>query len=178
MDINVHVTFDASDKLAHLIQTITLAVSHCGKPEPASAPEHQAAYEVSATPELVPTTAYKMSAVPEPAPKSEPAPEPAPEPALTTAPTPAPTSAPTPAPTSAPTPAPAPAPAPASAPAQNAEKAKTLTIDDVRRVCLRATKAGKTKVVTDFLDAQGVKNLPALDPKLYDALVTVVEDNL
>jgi hypothetical protein len=30
----------------------------------------------------------------------------------------------------------------------------------------------------DFLDAQGVKNLPALDPSLYEALVTVVEDNL
>ena len=98
MDINVHITLDASDKLAHLIQALASAVSLCGKPEPA--------------------------------------------------------------------------------PAQNAEKAKALTIDDVRRVCLRATKAGKTKVVTDFLDAQGVKNLPALDPSLYDALVTVVEDNL
>jgi hypothetical protein len=30
----------------------------------------------------------------------------------------------------------------------------------------------------DFLDAQGAKNLPALDPSLYEALVTVVEDNL
>ncbi len=148
MDINVHVTFDASDKLAHLIHELASAVSHCGKPEPASTPEHRAAYEVSATPEH--RAAYEVSAVPEPAPKSEPAPKP--EPAPTTAPT--------------------------NEPAQNAEKAKALTIDDVRRVCLRATKAGKTKVVMDFLDAQGVKNLPALDPKLYDALVTIVEDNL
>ena len=110
MGINVRITFDASDKLVHLIHELASAVSHCGKPELA--------------------------------PKSEPAPKPEP------------------------------------APAQNAEQAKSLTIDDVRRVCLRATKAGKTKVVTDFLDAQGVKNLPALDPSLYDALVTVVEDNL
>ena len=69
-------------------------------------------------------------------------------------------------------------PEPAPEPAQRADQTKSLTIDDVRRVCLRATKAGKTKVVMDFLDAQGVKNLPALDPKLYDALVTAVEDNL
>ena len=50
MDINVHVTFDASDKLAHLIHELASAVSLCGKPE------RRAAYEVSATPELVPTT--------------------------------------------------------------------------------------------------------------------------
>ncbi|WP_405329588.1 hypothetical protein [Fibrobacter sp.] len=112
-------------------------------------------------PKSGPTAAYDLSAAPEPAPKSEPAPPMAPTPAPTPAPKPAPTTAPTPAPT--------------TEPAQNA---KALTIDDVRRVCLRATKAGKTKVVTDFLDAQGVKNLPALDPSLYDALVTVVEDNL
>lgn len=166
MDINVHVTLDASDNLMRLIQALASAISH--------------------------RTAYDLSAVPEPAPKSEPAPNSEPAAAYkmsaasTTAPTPelAPKSEPslTPAPIPAPIPVPTPAPTPASTPepkpAQNAEKAKTLTIDDVRRVCLRATKAGKTKVVTDFLDAQGVKNLPALDPSLYEALVTVVEDNL
>lgn len=196
MDINVRVTFDASDKLVHLIHELASAVSHrtaydssavpesASKSEPApksdpapepklygvyamaeslaSKPENApksgptTAYNLSATPELVPTTAYKMSAVPEPTPKPAPTPESAPKPE--------------------PTPDPAPTPEPATA--QNAEQAKALTIDDVRRVCLRATKAGKTKVVTDFLDAQGVKNLPALDPSLYDALVTVVEDNL
>ena len=169
MDINVHVTFDASDKLVHLIHELASAVSH--------------------------RTAYDSSAVPESASKSEPAPksDPAPEPklygvyAMAESLAPKPESAPTsePAPTTAdkmsavPDPAPKPEPAPTTAstpePAQNA---KALTINDVRRVCLRATKAGKTKVVTDFLDAQGVKNLPALDPSLYDALVTVVEDNL
>ena len=170
MDINVHVTFDASDKLVHLIHELVSAVSHCGKPEPApkSEPtlksEPAPKSEPASTSEPAQTAAYNLSAVPTPAPK--PAPMPAPMPASTPAPTPTPTPTPTPAPTTEP------------APTQNAENAKALTIDDVRRVCLRATKAGKTKVVMDFLDAQGVKNLPALDPSLYEALVTVVEDNL
>ena len=146
MDINVHVTFDASDKLVHLIHELASAVSHCGKPELAPKSELAPKPEPAPKSEPAPTTAYDLSAVPEPALKPEPTPEPSPTPEPATA--------------------------------QNAEQAKALTIDDVRRVCLRATKAGKTKVVTDFLDAQGVKNLPALDPSLYDALVTVVEDNL
>ena len=57
MDINVQLTIDASDKLVHLIHELASAVSLCGKPE------RRAAYEVSATPERVPTTADKMSAV-------------------------------------------------------------------------------------------------------------------
>ena len=180
MDINVRVTLDASDKLAHLIQVLASAVSHSGKPDPAS----------------VLRTASELSAVPEPTQKiaPAPAPEPAPEPASSHEP--APESASEPAPKSEPAPEPklygvysvtefpAPEPdpysttAPTPEPAQMAEQSKALTIDDVRRVCLRATKAGKTKVVMDFLYAQGVKNLPALDPALYEALVTVVEDNL
>lgn len=67
---------------------------------------------------------------------------------------------------------------PAPEHAQNDEKAKALSIDEVRRVCLRATKAGKTQVVIDFLHANGAENLPSLDPSLYESLVKVVEDNL
>lgn len=170
MDINVRVTLDASDKLAHLIQVLASAVSHSGKPDPAS----------------VLRTASELSAVPEPTQKIAPAPAPAPAPEP--APEPAPKSEPAPEPklygvysvTEFPAPEPDPysTTAPTPEPAQMAEQSKALTIDDVRRVCLRATKAGKTKVVMDFLDAQGVKNLPALDPALYEALVTVVEDNL
>lgn len=147
MDINVRVTFDASDKLTQMVFAIAAMV----------------------IPALEDTES-------EPEPKSTPAPGPAPKPE----------------PKSTPEPKlygvyamaeslaskPEPAPTPESTPVQNDEQAKALTIDDVRRVCLRATKAGKTKIVTDFLDAQGVKNLPALDPSLYEALVTVVEDNL
>lgn len=177
MDINVRITFDASDKLTQMVFAIAAMVVPAledaeSEPEPKSTPSPEPAPKPEPKPAPEPklygvyAMAESLASKPESAPTSEPAPTTAYK--MSAVPDPAPK--PEPSPTTAPTPEPK--------PAQNAEKAKTLTIDDVRRVCLRATKAGKTKVVTDFLDAQGVKNLPALDPSLYDALVTVVEDNL
>lgn len=177
MDINVRITFDASDKLTQMVFAIAAMVVPAledteSEPEPKStpAPDPTPKPEPKSThePKLygVYAMAESLASKPAPAPTSEPAPTTAykmsavPEPASKSEPT------------------PDPSPTHEPAPAQNDGQAKALTIDDVRRVCLRATKAGKTKVVMDFLDAQGVKNLPALDPSLYDALVTIVEDNL
>ena len=126
------------------------------EPKAEPAPVIRAAYELSAAPEPA------QKPAPAPDPKSEPAPEPATEPA----------------PEHAPEPATEPATEPAPEHAQNDEKAKALSIDEVRRVCLRATKAGKTQLVIDFLHAKGAENLPSLDPSLYESLVKVVEDNL
>lgn len=167
MDINVRITLDASDKLAQMVFAVAAMVI----------PELE---DTETEPAPAPKSEPKPAPAPAPAPKSEPKPEPAPtsEPALEPKPKLYGVYAMAESLASAPATAPAPAPEPAPAPVQNDEQVKALTIDDVRRVCLRATKAGKTKVVTDFLDAQGVKNLPALDPKRYDALVKVVEDNL
>ena len=65
----------------------------------------------------------------------------------------------------------------ADAPAEQKEEsaAAELTLDEVRAICVKATKKGKTKVVTDFLGAHGAASLPKLDPKFYSELAAVVE---
>lgn len=62
------------------------------------------------------------------------------------------------------------APAPEAKP-----EAPSLDIDAVRAVCLKASKKGKTKVITDFLAARDAASLPKLDPKFYAELVSTVE---
>lgn len=54
-------------------------------------------------------------------------------------------------------------------------EAPALDIDAVRAVCLKASKKGKTKVITDFLAAHDAASLPKLDPKFYADLVATVE---
>lgn len=62
------------------------------------------------------------------------------------------------------------APAPEAKP-----EAPSLDIDAVRAVCLKASKKGKTKVITDFLAKHDAASLPKLDPKFYADLVATVE---
>lgn len=54
-------------------------------------------------------------------------------------------------------------------------EAPALDIDAVRAVCLKASKKGKTKVITNFLTAHDAASLPKLDPKFYADLVATVE---
>lgn len=62
------------------------------------------------------------------------------------------------------------APAPEAKP-----EAPALDIDAVRAVCLKASKKGKTKVITDFLAAHDAASLPKLEPKFYADLAATVE---
>lgn len=50
-----------------------------------------------------------------------------------------------------------------------------MSLDEVRAVCVRAAKAGKTKVVTDFLGAHDAQSLSKLDPKHYAELAESVK---
>ena len=60
-----------------------------------------------------------------------------------------------------------PAPAPS-------DEVKPLTLEDLRKVALKACRAGKKSIVEDFLKSQGVKTIPELDPKVYPAFVELV----
>ena len=50
-----------------------------------------------------------------------------------------------------------------------------MSLDEVRAVCVQAAKAGKTKVVTDFLGAHNAQSLSKLDPKHYAELAEIVK---
>ena len=50
-----------------------------------------------------------------------------------------------------------------------------MSLDEVRAVCVQAAKAGKTKVVTDFLGAHNAQSLSKLDPKHYAELAKIVK---
>lgn len=53
--------------------------------------------------------------------------------------------------------------------------APEMSLDEVRAVCVQAAKAGKTKVVTDFLGAHDAQSLSKLDPKHYAELAEIVK---
>ena len=55
------------------------------------------------------------------------------------------------------------------------DAAPEMSLDEVRAVCVQAAKAGKTKVVTDFLGAHNAQSLSKLDPKHYAELAKIVE---
>lgn len=57
----------------------------------------------------------------------------------------------------------------------DAEGETEMSLDDVRAICVQATKAGKTKVVTDFLAAHNAQSLSKLDPKHYAELAANVK---
>ena len=60
-------------------------------------------------------------------------------------------------------------------PEAQAESEPEMSLDDVRAVCVQAAKAGKTKVVTDFLAAHNAQSLSKLDPKYYAELAANVK---
>lgn len=60
-------------------------------------------------------------------------------------------------------------------PEAQAESEPEMSLDDVRAVCVQAAKAGKTKVVTDFLAAHDAQSLSKLDPKHYAELAANVK---
>lgn len=69
-------------------------------------------------------------------------------------------------------------PAPAAVepePEPETDAAPEMTLDEIRSVCVKAAKAGKTKVITDYLAAHDAESLSKLDPKLYVELSKIVE---
>lgn len=71
-------------------------------------------------------------------------------------------------------------PEPVESPAELGSEPETdaapkMTLDEVRAVCVQAAKAGKTKVVTDFLGAHNAQSLSKLDPKHYAKLAEIVK---
>lgn len=71
-------------------------------------------------------------------------------------------------------------PEPAESAAEPESEPKTdaapeMSLDEVRAVCVQAAKAGKTKVVTDFLGAHNAQSLSKLDPKHYAELAKIVK---
>lgn len=50
-----------------------------------------------------------------------------------------------------------------------------MSLDEVRAVCVQAAKAGKTKVVTDFLGTHNAQSLSKLDSKHYAELAEIVK---
>lgn len=71
-----------------------------------------------------------------------------------------------------------PAPAavePEPEPEPETDAAPKMTLDEIRSVCVKAAKAGKTKVITDYLAAHDAESLSKLDPKLYVELSKIVE---
>lgn len=66
-------------------------------------------------------------------------------------------------------------PEPEPEPEAQAEGEPEMSLDDVRAVCVQAAKAGKTKVVTDFLAAHNAQSLSKLDPKHYAELAANVK---
>lgn len=66
-------------------------------------------------------------------------------------------------------------PEPEPEPEAQAESEPEMSLDDVRAVCVQAAKAGKTKVVTDFLGAHNAQSLSKLDSKHYAELATIVK---
>lgn len=57
----------------------------------------------------------------------------------------------------------------------DADAVPEMSLDEVRAVCVQAAKAGKTKVVTDFLGAHNAQSLSKLDPKHYAELAKIVK---
>ena len=70
---------------------------------------------------------------------------------------------------------PAPAESPAAEPEPETDAAPKMTLDEIRSVCVKAAKAGKTKVITDYLAAHDAESLSKLDPKFYAELSKLVE---
>lgn len=69
-----------------------------------------------------------------------------------------------------------PEPVKSAAPENEAKTdAPEMSLDEVRAVCVQAAKAGKTKVVTDFLGAHDAQSLSKLDPKHYAELAEIVK---
>lgn len=69
-------------------------------------------------------------------------------------------------------------PEPVESPAEpetDTDAAPEMSLDEVRAVCVQAAKAGKTKVVTDFLGAHNAQSLSKLDPKHYAELAEIVK---
>lgn len=71
-------------------------------------------------------------------------------------------------------------PEPVESPAEpetetDTDAAPEMSLDEVRAVCVQAAKAGKTKVVTDFLGAHNAQSLSKLDPKHYAELSEIVK---
>ena len=60
-------------------------------------------------------------------------------------------------------------------PETDTDAAPEMSLDEVRAVCVQAAKAGKTKVVTDFLGAHNAQSLSKLGPKHYAELAEIVE---
>ena len=196
--MDIKITFDISDKLDSALSRIASAIQTVRATEKPDAPaeaeilpvETSEPVEVSKPAETVEVPAEAKADTQDAPkrsrrksePKAEPVKaEPAPEPAKEDAPaeaeilpveTPAPVDVPKPAET-----AEVPAEEKADAPAEQKEEsaAAELTLDEVRAICVKATKKGKTKVVTDFLGAHGAASLPKLDPKFYSELAAVVE---
>lgn len=70
---------------------------------------------------------------------------------------------------------PAPVEAPAAEPEAETDAAPEMTLDEIRSVCVKAAKAGKTKIITDYLAAHNAESLSKLDPKFYPELSKIVE---
>lgn len=73
---------------------------------------------------------------------------------------------------------PEPQPEPVESPAEpetGTDAVPEMSLDEVRAVCVQAAKAGKTKVVTDFLGAHNAQSLSKLDPKHYAKLAEIVK---
>lgn len=60
-------------------------------------------------------------------------------------------------------------------PEHDTDAVPEMSLDEVRAVCVQAAKAGKTKVVTDFLAAHNAQSLSKLNPKHYAELAEIVK---
>lgn len=80
-----------------------------------------------------------------------------------------------PEPVEAPKDEPAEAPKDEPEPVSEPADATTMTLDEIRAVCVQAAKAGKTSVVTGYLNAHGAASLSKLDPALYAKLADTVK---
>lgn len=88
--------------------------------------------------------------------KAEPKPEPAPEPEKVE-------------------PSAEPAKPAAAEPAPEPAK-PAMTIDEIRQLAIKAAGKGKTRIVTDFLNARGANRLSDLDPAVYPELAKALKD--
>lgn len=69
------------------------------------------------------------------------------------------------------------APELAPEPEKPVEPAKpAMTIDEIRQLAVKAAGKGKTRIVTDFLNARGANRLSDLDPAVYPELAEALKD--
>lgn len=179
--MDIKITFDISDKLdgalariANAIQAVTVQAAPASISEPVVC-ECVIGGEDNAPAdgEILPVETPEPSDVPKPAEEEKAAPEPKSEAVAATDDEPA---KPKRSHRKKAEPEPEKVEAPAPEPEKPAEpEAPALDIDAVRAVCLKASKKGKTKVITDFLAAHDAASLPKLDPKFYADLVSTVE---